>query len=284
MKPLEKRLELSPQVEQGRYANFPRSRHLRSEIFMAGYEECAPDYRIERAQFPFWIMEFIVGGMGNFRETGAAQSLSHGSVFCYGPGMRFEFWNEAERPFKKYFLVAGGETCPVGWLEAGLTLGKVCQVRSVAPIITIFDQILKEGELRDGQTHAVTQSLHALLVALIQRHQGEGDKAATGSRKAYELAMAVLQADYRKLSSLSDLAERMGYSGEYLCRIFRQYHGETPYRVLTQRKMTAAWLLLRDGRLQVGSVAREFGYEDPLHFSRVFRRVMGCAPSSVGQR
>lgn len=283
MKRLENRLELSPQIRQGRYANFPRSRHLGSEIFMAGYEECAPDYRIERAEFPFWIMEFILGGMGNFRETGAAQSLSHGSVFCYGPGMRFEFWNEPERPFKKYFLVAGGTTCPVGWLEAGLALGKVCQVRSVAPIITIFDQILKEGDLRDGQTHAVTQSLHTLLVALIQRHQGEGDKAATGSRKAYELTMAVLQEDYRKLNSLSDLAERTGYSAEYLCRIFKKYHGDTPYRVLTQRKMTAAWLLLRDGRLQVGSIAREFGYEDPLHFSRVFRRVMGCAPSSVGQ-
>jgi AraC-like DNA-binding protein len=278
------RLELSPQIEKGRYAHFPRSGHLGSEIFMAGYEECAPDYRIERAEFRFWIMEFIVGGIGYFSELGPRQNLSHGSVFCYGPGMGFEFWNQSERPFKKYFLVAGGATCPAGWLEAGLSLGKICQVQNVAPIITIFDQIIKEGELRDGQTQAVTKSLHELLLAWILRYQREGDKAASGSRKAYELAMSVLQEDYRKLNSLADLAKRTGYSGEYLCRIFRQYHGDTPYRVLTQRKMTAAWLLLRDGRMQVGSVAREFGFEDPLHFSRVFRRVMGCAPSSVGQR
>jgi AraC-like DNA-binding protein len=48
--------------------------------------------------------------------------------------------------------------------------------------------------------------------------------------------------------------------------------------------MSAAWLLLRDGQLQVGAVGRELGYEDPLHFSRVFRKIMGCAPSSVGAR
>ena len=49
------------------------------------------------------------------------------------------------------------------------------------------------------------------------------------------------------------------------------------YQVLLHRKMSAAWLLLRDGQLQVGAVGRELGYEDPLHFSRVFRKIMGCA-------
>ncbi|CAI8362630.1 MAG: HTH-type transcriptional activator Btr [Opitutia bacterium UBA7350] len=283
MKKLGKELELSPQIKQGHYANFSRATQNDTDIFMAGYEECAPDYRIKRAEFPFWIMEFIVGGIGYFKNNEAMQVLGHGSVFCYGPGMGFEFWNQSDRPFKKYFLVAGSDRCPAAWLEAGLRLGKVRQMQAVAPVITIFDQILKEGELRDGQTHSVMRSLHPLLLALIERHQGVNEKEATGSRKAYELTMAALQQDYRKLNSLADLAERSGYSGEYLCRIFRKYHGETPYRVLTQRKMTAAWLLLRDRRLQVGSVAREIGFEDPLHFSRVFRRVMGCAPSLVGQ-
>lgn len=284
MKAYNDQLELSSQIKEGRYANFPRSRRMGAEIFMAGYEECMPNYWIQRTEYPFWILECIVGGMGNFKEGRERQALGHGSVFCYGPGMGFEFWNHPDRPFKKYFLVAGGESCPAGWLGAGLFLGKVLQMKTLAPIITIFDQILKEGEMRDGQTHAITNSLHELLVAMIQRYCGAPDKAVSGSRKAYELTMATLQSDYRNLTSVADLAKRTGYSAEYLCRIFKQYHGDTPYRVLTQRKMTAAWLLLRDGRLQVGSVAREFGYQDPLHFSRVFRRVMGCAPSSVGQR
>lgn len=70
--------------------------------------------------------------------------------------------------------------------------------------------------------------------------------------------------------------ERSGYSSEYLCRIFKKYHGESPYQVLLHRKISAAWLPLRDGQLQVGAVGRELGYDDPLHFSRVFRKVMAC--------
>ena len=48
-------LELSPQVRQGRYANFSRAADSGGHIFMAGYEECAADYFIERSDFPFQL-------------------------------------------------------------------------------------------------------------------------------------------------------------------------------------------------------------------------------------
>ena len=147
MNHLENELELSPQIQQGNYASFSRLGQGGSEIFMAGYEECAPDYRIKRTKHPFWSMEFVVGGMGYYKEHGALKSLSHGSVFCYGPDMSFEFWNQSDRPFKKYFIVAGGTRYPAGWLEAGLALGKVYQMQDIAPVITIFDQILKDTKL-----------------------------------------------------------------------------------------------------------------------------------------
>ncbi|MFT4902162.1 MAG: hypothetical protein ACI81V_001447 [Lentimonas sp.] len=34
----------------------------------------------------------------------------------------------------------------------------------------------------------------------------------------------------------------------------------------------------------LGAVGQELGYEDALHFPRVFRKIMGCAPSSVKAR
>jgi len=141
--------------------------------------------------------------------------------------------------------------------------------------------MLEEGKGIDAHTPAIIESLGRVLLNKMARHKGttRGDKS--GSRKAYDLTMDILQADYRNLHSLSELSERSGYSGEYLCRIFKKYHGDSPYQVLLHRKMSAAWLMLRNGQLQVGAVARELGYEDPLHFSRTFRKIMGCAPSSV---
>jgi AraC-like DNA-binding protein len=277
-------LELSPQVRIGRYANFSRSADAADHIFMAGYEECAPDYFIERTDFPFWTLEVIVGGHGFYREGKQQRRVRHGAVFTHGPSVAQHFGNEAERPFRKYFFVRGGATFPAAWRAAGLLPGRLLQLGDVSTLVGILGKIVDEGELSDVQTPQVVDGLESVVLALIARHQGSASGEKSASRVVYDLAMDILQREYKNLHALSDLSKRSGYSSEYLCRIFKKYHGESPYQVLLHRKMSAAWLLLRDGQLQVGAVGRELGYQDPLHFSRVFRKVMGCAPSSVGAR
>lgn len=277
-------LELSPQIKKGRYANFPRDLAQLERPFMLGYEECAPDYIIERKGFPFWTLEFVAGGEGFYREFNQPRRLRYGAVFTYGPNVAQNFGNERERPFRKYFMVSGGQAYPALWRQAGLLPGRLIQLGNAVPIISIFDQMLDEGARSDAHTPEIVSALEQVLLARIARHTAttRGDKS--GSRKVYDLSIDILQEDYRSLHSLSDLAKRTGYSSEYLCRIFKKYHGESPYQVLLHRKMSAAWLLLRDGQLRVGAVARELGYEDPLHFSRTFKKVMGSSPSSVNTR
>jgi AraC-like DNA-binding protein len=275
-------LELSPQVRHGRYATFSRPTEGVERLFMAGYEECAPDYIINRIDSPFWTLEVVVGGYGSFREGRQLRQLRHGSVFTHGPGIVQHFGNEPERPFRKYFFANGGREFPMAWHAIGLRPGKVIHLGDVSSLVGNMDKIVDEGQQSDAHTAQVVDGLEAVLLALIARHQVSASGVKSASRVVYELAMEILLREYKSLQTLSDLAERSGYSSEYLCRIFKKYHGESPYQVLLHRKMSAAWLLLRDGQLQVGAVGRELGYDDPLHFSRVFRKVMGCPPSSVG--
>lgn len=277
-------MELSPRVLNGRYANFSTATGKQCDTFIVGYEECAPDYEIERGGFPFWTLEFVVAGRGYYQDERHQRAIESGMLFAYGPRQYHRFGNDTGHPFRKYFLSSHSEAFPKAWAKAGLTPGQLFPMGTVVPLASIFDQMLDEGEQSDAQTETILAGLEKVLFSLIVRHTGtvRGDKSS--SRKVYDLAMEIIQNEFRELHSLTDLAQRTGYSSEYLCRVFRMYHGQSPYQVLLHRKMSTAWLLLRDGKWQVNAVASELGFADPLHFSRLFRKIMRCSPSSVISR
>jgi AraC-like DNA-binding protein len=59
--------------------------------------------------------------------------------------------------------------------------------------------------------------------------------------------------------------------------------GCAPRRYLEERRVAQAARALLETDRTVGEIAREVGYPDPYHFSRVFRRVTGSSPRRYRQ-
>ena len=90
-----------------------------------------------------------------------------------------------------------------------------------------------------------------------------------------------IAARYRDHRSLADVAEACGVDPSYLCRLFKKYDHQSPYQYLLRLQMNhAAERMLEEG-LQVQEVARELGFDDPLHFSRTFKKVLGLPPAQL---
>lgn len=78
----------------------------------------------------------------------------------------------------------------------------------------------------------------------------------------------------------ADLAALCSISPGWLCRAFKEAHGQTVTEYIVTARMEQAKKLLCNPRLKMAEVAERCGYEDPCYFTRVFRRVVGIAPSS----
>lgn len=84
--------------------------------------------------------------------------------------------------------------------------------------------------------------------------------------------------------SVHELARRAGVGPTAFRAAFLRALGCTPARFLEERRIERAARTLIETDIKISAVAAAEGYEDPYHFSRVFRRVLGVSPRAYRQR
>jgi AraC family transcriptional regulator of arabinose operon len=93
-------------------------------------------------------------------------------------------------------------------------------------------------------------------------------------------AQAHLAVRLAQRHSLGALARALAISPSHLSELFRLQLGEAPMRHLRRMRIARARILLLGTSRPVEAIAREVGFDDPGHFSSVFRRLVGCPPRS----
>jgi AraC-like DNA-binding protein len=78
-----------------------------------------------------------------------------------------------------------------------------------------------------------------------------------------------------------DLARVFSLTPEHVNWLFRRELGTTPGEVVQRERCRIAYRLLHEEGASVSAAAAAAGYEDPFHFSRVFHKLYGMAPSRV---
>ncbi|MBS6395768.1 MAG: response regulator [Clostridiales bacterium] len=92
-------------------------------------------------------------------------------------------------------------------------------------------------------------------------------------------AIAYIQNNYNRKISLASVAEHVGLSSGYLCRIFKEETSISINSYINNLRMTKAGELLKDKNSYIKEVAISVGFEDQLYFSRLFKRYYGATPS-----
>ncbi|MDC7232753.1 MAG: helix-turn-helix transcriptional regulator, partial [Spirochaetales bacterium] len=68
-----------------------------------------------------------------------------------------------------------------------------------------------------------------------------------------------------------------------ICRLFKMFNHESPYKYLLRRKMNHAYNRLTNTNLLIRNIADEIGFDDPYHFSKVFKKMFMRSPREIRQ-
>jgi AraC-like DNA-binding protein len=272
---------VSQQVTEARrfYLNLKPRPTRDLTVVCGGWEECAADYAIDRPTFPFLSVEFVASGRGELVLAGQTHVLEPGTVFTYGPGISQRISTSPDQRLGKYFVDFTGGRAKKLLRDARLAPGAVVALGASTEVRHAFDTLVRLAASHDRHTARATALQLELLLLVIERASQPGTPSERRALATFERIRQHLDAHFLKLRSLEDAAAACHVDVSYLCRLFRRFHGEKPFRYLQRLQMQwAAERLHTSGRL-IREVADELQI-DQFQFSRTFKRIHGVSPSA----
>jgi AraC-like DNA-binding protein len=265
------------------YLNLKPAKSAALAVVCGGWEQCAPDYLIDRPTFPYHSIEFVAGGRGTVLLANEEHALTADCLFVYGPDTPHVIRTASDAPLLKYFVDFTGREARRLLADCGLASGQRLQFTNAGEVRRHFDQLIFLGLLRDQRTERTCTLQLELLLHAIARGAQPATVVAQRLKETFLRCRQYIDQHFLSIHSIEEVAATCHLHKSHLCRVFRQFHNETPLGYLQRLQMQWAANRLQNSGALVRQVADELGI-DPFQFSRTFKRVHGLSPRAFFRR
>jgi len=271
---------LSSQVKGQRYFFLDLRSPAQGKATLAygGFEQCDPDYLIQRDGFDFTVIELVASGEGLVVLDGQKHPLQPGTLFTYSISTKLEIRSSPTRQMTKYFLCFSGRSAERRLQAAGVPPGRVRHLPLFGEAQQLFEDIVREGRHGRAASSRICGTLAEVLLLKIEELGRWTGGSAKDGEEEFLACRTLIDRRFLELRTLEEITRAARTSSIRLCRLFRRYQGVSPYQYLLKRKMGHAAELLLGSAMLVKEVAEQVGYADPYHFSRCFKKVHRVSP------
>ena len=271
---------ISKQVLSGRYlfVDLATTQDSPFSIVSAGREECAANYEINRSGFSYFAVEYISSGRWELSSDRGTQELGPGSVFAYSPDTSYRLRPLDDHHLVKFFVDFKGIGAEQKIMDARMDLGVPVQLLNTRWIHDIFDQILALSSSQRAFAKSAGTLLTELMFLRIKEDRLNVSGGKSHAHITYMRCRRHMLKNFTHVARVDEIASACHIDAAYLSRLFKRFAGESPYQLLTRLKMASAAERLLAGNTTVKEVAAQVSYDDPYHFSRVFKSHHGLSP------
>jgi AraC-like DNA-binding protein len=226
-----------------------------------------------------YIVHYILEGKGTFTVGGKTCSLGKYDGFLICPDTIVCYQADSESPWSYAWVGFHGFRAGAYLKQAGLD--------SQNPVFRYEqDDFLKDCLMRMIDTKQLSKAREIRLLGLLYEFlsqlvesSGKNLSDKSNTREEYvKKALEYITMNYSRKTGVAEIAHHVGLDRSYLYSLFNEYVNASPQEYLIRFRMEKACELMRTPTLTIGDIARSVGYDDPLMFSKAFKKVKGLSP------
>ena len=223
----------------------------------------------------FYHLFCLQTGRAVFILDGKPQEIVAGQCLIIPPGMTHEM------PAETHSLVTAHEVKFT--LEQDASLPLLCQVDDY--IDRSLQNILYSWTLgEDPDRKDASMFLSAMLTAIVTAPTAEKQVSTYIETACYPTLIRriihYIEQTHTDSFSLDQLAKELGYNKRYLCSAFRNATGYTILDYLNHVRIRHATNCFYYYDVPIGVIAENVGFITAVHFTRVFKKLVGVSPST----
>ena len=223
---------------------------------------------------------YVANGKTHFWFDGREEIVSTGHMVLYKPEDIQKYVYHLEDNPEVFWIHFTGSDVKNILAYHGISLDEHVFYCGVLPNYkALFRKIIQELQLcRYGYEDYIASLFNDILL-LVDRQQHEQKKATGNVQEQIERAAAYFNENYNTKISIDDYAESLHISTNWFIHNFKQYAGMSPAQYILSLRMVNAQSLLERTTYNIKEISEIVGYENPLYFSRVFKKEIGKSPA-----
>lgn len=224
---------------------------------------------------------YIAAGKAHFHLDGKEQVVTAGHMVLYRPKepQKYEYYGEDQT--EVYWVHFTGGNVKNILRSYGLTDDKrVFYCGSGLDYQNLFRTMINELQMCKENYEEVLETYLRLIFIMLKRYFANATKS-DNAHVVEEIDKATLYFNehYSEDISIDEYAQNNHVSVSWFIRTFKQCTGSTPMQYILSKRIYNAEILLHDSTYNVTEIAEIVGYDNPLYFSRIFKKVKGISPS-----
>jgi len=260
------------------YINNPS--HTDLNMYRCGMEDCLPGHSWGPAVRDHFIIHYIFKGKGIYRVNDKLFNLKKGDGFLICPNTVIYYEADNTDPWSYAWVGFHGLKSEMYLKRAGLTLEN--------PIFRYDrDDFLKECFMKMIDTRHMANAseirllgyLYIFLSQLIEVFESKKTSDSNSLKEEYvRKAIEFIAMNYYRKITVAEISNHIGLDRSYLYSLFIELLNTSPQKFLIEYRIEKACELIKNNNLSVGAIARSVGYDDPLLFSKIFKKIKSISP------